>query len=222
MAAAKKGKKTSKPKKGSKTKKSGKKSNMNFFSKTMLLLLLLAALAGATLLIIKNFNLNNIKNRNKNNTEIYVKKETDTKKTSDNKTGTDIKKTENKAKAEVKKENKAKTNTAENKSKEKVSEKNTKILEGLWHSSEQGAYITFDEYGYRIDFSNVHASKPITGNYTIENNTITFTSDSDECNGVEGSYRINFYKKDISLICKKDECVKRKGILEADWEWLEY
>ena len=79
-----------------------------------------------------------------------------------------------------------------------------------------------DEYGYRIDFSNVHAAKPITGSYTIENNLITFTSDGKECDGKDGTYRINFYKKDFSLTCKKDECTDRRNILEADWEWLEY
>ena len=100
--------------------------------------------------------------------------------------------------------------------------KESKTISGSWQSSEQGAFLTMDEYGYRIDFANVHASKPITGSYFIENNLITFTSDGDECYDNDGTYRITFYKKNISLTCKNDECTDRKNILEADWEWLEY
>jgi hypothetical protein len=100
--------------------------------------------------------------------------------------------------------------------------KELKTMTGSWHSSEQGAFLTMDEYGYRIDFSNVHASKPITGNYRIENNLIVFTSDGSECKNEDGTYRINFFKKNISLTCKSDNCVNRRNILEADWEWLEY
>ena len=100
--------------------------------------------------------------------------------------------------------------------------KESKTMSGSWQSSEQGAFLTMDKYGYRIDFANVHASKPITGSYFIENNLVTFTSDGDECYDSDGTYRITFYKKNISLTCKNDDCTDRKNILEADWEWLEY
>ena len=100
--------------------------------------------------------------------------------------------------------------------------KEAKAMSGSWQSSEQGAFLTMDEYGYRIDFANVHASKPITGNYRIENNLIIFSSDSSDCENEDGTYRINFFKKNISLTCKSDNCVNRRNILEADWEWLEY
>jgi hypothetical protein len=122
------------------------------------------------------------------------------------------------------------TNTSSSKgksTKEKTAElkqevKVEKTMTGSWHSSEQGAFLTMDEFGYRIDFSNVHASKPITGNYRIENNLIIFSSDGSECKGEDGTYRINFFKKNISLTCKSDDCTNRRNILEADWEWLEY
>ena len=79
-----------------------------------------------------------------------------------------------------------------------------------------------DVYGYRIVFSNVAASRPITGNYYIENNLITFVGDDDDCGETEGTYRITFYKKNISLNCKNDDCKDRRNLLETDWEWVEY
>ena len=97
-----------------------------------------------------------------------------------------------------------------------------KTLSGCWVSSEQGAFLTMDVYGYRIDFSNVAASRPITGNYYIENNLITFVGDDDDCGETEGTYRITFYKKNISLNCKNDDCKDRRNLLETDWEWVEY
>jgi hypothetical protein len=80
--------------------------------------------------------------------------------------------------------------------------------------------LTLDEYGYRIDFFGVDASKPITGNYSIEKNLIIFTNDDGECKD-SGTYRITFYKNNFSLIAKDDDCNSRRNILEADWEWIE-
>lgn len=178
-----------------------------------MILLVLAMIVAAILLSLKNFSFEKIQVKNDTNekqTEIVVKREEE-KKT--------VKHEEKKAvkpevstpkKEEPKKEEKTKKNHNE-----------LKTIEGCWLSSEQGAFITIDQFGYRIDFSNVDASKPLTGNYYIENNLITFTSDGNECGGLEGTYRITFYKKNISLICKKDDCTTRRNILEADWEWVE-
>ena len=225
MATAKKGKKSSKAKSGSKGKKSN--NNMSSFSKFMLILLFLAVLAGAVLYTIKNFNINIDKNKE-------LRQEVTSK---NNNVKENIVKVESKVKEDVKKEDKVEKQTSETKTmtnstktidvKGKTAElkqevKVSKTMTGSWHSSEQGAFLTMDEYGYRIDFSNVHASKPITGNYRIENNLIIFSSDGTECKNEEGTYRINFFKKNISLTCKSDNCTDRRNILEADWEWLEY
>lgn len=211
MATAKKGKKTSGSKKSSKSKK--KSGNSSFFTRFILILLVLAMIVTAILFSLKNFSFEKIQVKNDTNekqTEIVVKREEE-KKT--------VKHEEKKAvkpevstpkKEEPKKDEKTKKNHNE-----------LKTIEGCWLSSEQGAFITIDQFGYRIDFSNVDASKPLTGNYYIENNLITFTSDGNECGGLEGTYRITFYKKNISLICKKDDCTTRRNILEADWEWVE-
>lgn len=230
MAAAKKGKKTSKPKKGSKGKK--KSGNSNFFTKFILVLLVLAMVAAAVFFTLNNFNIKDISVKNNENdakTEVVVKKEE--KKSTPKPAEKTETKVENKAKSENKTtkpvEVKVETSTKPIDTKEKTAElkqevKESKTMTGSWHSSEQGAFLTMDEYGYRIDFSNVHASKPITGNYRIENNLIVFSSDGNECGKEEGTYRINFFKKNISLTCKNDNCTNRKNILEADWEWLEY
>lgn len=212
MATAKKGKKTSSPKKSTKTKK--KKANSGFFTKFLLIFIVLSLIAAAVLFTLKNFNIDITK----------VEKEKDIIKTeilaNDAKTKSD--------KVEVKTEQKNETSVtqkqdAPQEAKEIKKEfKELKTLNGCWHSTEQGAFITIDEYGYRIDFSNVDASKPMTGNYFIENNLITFTSDGNECDGLDGTYRVTFYKKNISLSCKNDECTDRRNVLEADWEWVEY
>ena len=211
MATAKKGKKTSSPKKGAKTKKN--KANSGFFTKFLLIFIVLSLIAAAVLFTLKNFNIDITK----------VEKEKDIVKTeilaNDAKTKSD--------KVEVKTEQKNETSVtqkqdASQEAKEIKKEfKELKTLNGCWHSTEQGAFITIDEYGYRIDFSNVDASKPMTGNYFIENNLVTFTSDGNECDGLDGTYRVTFYKKNISLSCKNDECTDRRNVLEADWEWVE-
>ena len=212
MATAKKGKKTSSPKKSTKTKK--KKANSGFFTKFLLIFIVLSLIAAAILFTLKNFNIDITK----------VEKGKDIVKTeilaNDAKTKSD--------KIEVKTEQKNETSTPQKQDAPKEDKeikkefKELKTLNGCWHSTEQGAFITIDEYGYRIDFSNVDASKPMTGNYFIENNLITFTSDGNECGGLDGTYRVTFYKKNISLSCKNDECTDRRNVLEADWEWVEY
>lgn len=212
MATAKKGKKTSSPKKSAKTKK--KKANSGFFTKFLLIFIVLSLIAAAILFTLKNFNIDITK----------VEKEKDIIKTeilaNDAKTKSD--------KVEVKTGQKNETATPQKQdspqeAKEIKKEfKELKTLNGCWHSTEQGAFISIDEYGYRIDFSNVDASKPMTGNYFIENNLVTFTSDGNECDGLDGTYRVTFYKKNISLSCKNDECTDRRNVLEADWEWVEF
>ena len=233
MATAKKGKKTSKPKKGAKTrKKSSNNSSLNVFSKIMLTLLLLAIFASAIFLISGNFNNNDSKNKEVIKKETSIIKQDNKAQEQDNKV--QKQETKKESKAEVKKENKVepkkevietkdikKEEVKQQKVEAKKETKEAKKLNGCWLSSNQGASLTIDDFGYRIDFFGVDASKPMTGNYSIENNLIVFTSDSNECDGIEGTYRITFYKKDISLICKDDKCSSRRNVLEADWEWLE-
>lgn len=223
MAAAKKGKKTSKSKKSSTSKKKGNK--LNFFSKLMLILLTAAVIITAVFLTLSNFNINKDKTPM---TEVSVKdteKETkDTEKETTRQNKEDVK-------LKPKEEEKQQTPTTDVKEEKKHQEKvttdlkkdvkKTKILNGCWLSSEQGASLTIDEYGYRIDFFGVDASKPITGDYHFKNNLIIFTSDGNICGKTEGSYRITFYKNNFSLICKDDDCSSRRNILEADWEWME-
>ena len=246
MAAAKKGKKTSKPKSGSKKKKTN--NNMNFFMKFMLVLLLLAVLAGAVFYTLKNFNAAdssqqsavssqqsndkglmanderqraNDKGQRANDEGQKAKGEGQRAKGEGQRANVESKKPEAKSKQPTV-NSQTKVNAEEKTAVLKQEVKESKTMSGSWQSSEQGAFLTMDKYGYRIDFANVHASKPITGSYFIENNLVTFTSDGDECYDSDGTYRITFYKKNISLTCKNDDCTDRKNILEADWEWLEY
>ena len=239
MAAAKKGKKTSKPKSGSKKKKTN--NNMNFFMKFMLVLLLLAVLTGAVFYTLKNFNAadssqqsavsgqqsavssqqSNDKGLMSNDERQRANDEGQKAKGEGQRANVESKKPEAKSKQPTV-NSQTKVNAEEKTAVLKQEVKESKTMSGSWQSSEQGAFLTMDKYGYRIDFANVHASKPITGSYFIENNLVTFTSDGDECYDSDGTYRITFYKKNISLTCKNDDCTDRKNILEADWEWLEY
>lgn len=228
MATTKKGKKTSKPKKGSKPKKKSKKNNsMGFFGKFMLSILLLAILLIGVLIVVKNINLNNTLNKDVK-TEVVVKNtnidtDTDTKSTA--------KSQQPKANSQQPKDEGQKTKDESQKSKDesqKTKDKSQKqkansqeSISGSWLSSEQGASLTIDNYGYRIDFFGVDASAPMTGMIIIEDNKISFISNGRDCKNEEGSYKITFNKKNIRLVCKKDDCTKRRNILEADWEWME-
>ena len=203
MEAAKKGKKVAKPKKGSKGKKKTKNNNsMNFFSKIMLALLFISIITIAVFLIAGNIKTDKAE---KPKIELQTLKK------------------DSQAKEEIKPETKKEIKKEEpkNQKPESKSESKSKTLSGSWLSSEQGAAITLDEYGYRIDFFGVDASKPMTGNYTIEKNLIVFASDDGDCKG-SGTYRITFYKDNFSLIAKDDDCTQRRNILEADWEWMEF
>ena len=232
MAAAKNGKKTSKPKSGSKKKKTN--NHMNFFMKFMLVLLLLAVLAGAVFYTLKNFNAADsgqqsavsgqqsaVSSQQSNDKGLMANDERQRANGEGQKAKGESKKPEAKSKQPTV-NSQTKVNAEEKTAVLKQEVKESKTMSGSWQSSEQGAFLTMDKYGYRIDFANVHASKPITGSYFIENNLVTFTSDGDECYDSDGTYRITFYKKNISLTCKNDDCTDRKNILEADWEWLEY
>ena len=221
MATTKKGKKTSKPKKGSKPKKKSKKNNsMGFFGKFMLSILLLAILLIGVLIVVKNINLNNTLN-NDVKTEVVVKN-------TNIDTDTDTKSTANSQKLTINSQ-KPKANSQQpiaNSQKQKANSQKPKInsqesISGSWLSSEQGASLTIDNYGYRIDFFGVDASAPMTGMIIIEDNKISFISNGRDCKNEEGSYKITFNKKNIRLVCKKDDCTKRRNILEADWEWME-
>ncbi len=221
MATAKKGKKSSSPKRGSKKKKNI--NNMNSFSKFMLILLLVAVLVGAVFYTLKNFKIANDQQSAASSQHTTANsqkpKDNSQKPKADSQQATA---NNQQPKANSQKTTSTKANAEEKTAVLKQEFKEAKTMSGSWQSSEQGAFLTMDEYGYRIDFANVHASKPMTGSYFIENNLITFTSDGDECYDNDGTYRITFYKKNISLTCKNDECTDRKNILEADWEWLEY
>ena len=240
MATTKKGKKSPKPAKGAKPKKKNKKNDIGIFSKIILTILLITVLTIGGMMILKT--IKNIPSDENDNTEIKVKKETDnvtqtTASVNDIIENTEKKKiddTEKKTQTEKnevieespKKESTQTEITATNEqvaadTNMKKSFKDEKKISGCWLSSEQGASLTIDDYGYRIDFFGVDASKPMTGDYRIENNLIVFSSDGSDCKGINGSYRITFYKKNISLICKDDKCSSRRNILEADWEWME-
>lgn len=221
MATTKKGKKTSKPKKGSKPKKKSKKNNsMGFFGKFMLSILLLAILLIGVLIVVKNINLNNTLNKDVK-TEVVVKNtnidtDTDTKSTANSQQPTvNSKKPTANSQQPIAKSQKPIANSQ----KPKVNSQES--ISGSWLSSEQGASLTIDNYGYRIDFFGVDASAPMTGMIIIEDNKISFISNGRDCKNEEGSYKITFNKKNIRLVCKKDDCTKRRNILEADWEWME-
>lgn len=229
MATTEKAKKAAKPKKGSKGKKKTKKnSSMNFFSKIMMALLFISIITIAVFLVAGNFKKDD-NDKPKTELSFESKKKSKTEKESKTETKVEVKgKTSVKEiqkdceKKEPKKET-AKTEIEvkkqETKEQKQKSESKSKTLSGSWLSSEQGASLTLDEYGYRIDFFGVDASKPMTGNYSIEKNLIIFTSDDKDCKGT-GTYRITFYKDNFSLIAKDDDCKKRRNILEADWEWI--
>ena len=232
MEAAKKGKKTSKPKKGSKTKKKSKKNNsMNFFTKFMLIILLLAILTASVFVLLKTTSQQDNKSTSVVKTESRKVAETESRKVAKTESRKDAKtesrkvaETESRKVAETESRKVAKTESrkvAETESDLKKTFKEQQNISGSWLSTEQGASLTIDNYGYRIDFFGIDASAPMTGMIIIKDNSINFISDGRDCKNEEGSYKLTFDKKNIRLVCKKDECVKRRNILEASWEWIE-
>ena len=208
MEAAKKGKKTSKPKKGSKTKKKSKKNNsMNFFTKFMLIILLLAILTASVFVLLKTTSQQDNKSTSVVKTESRKDVKTESRKVAETESRKD-------AKTESRKDVKTESDL-------KKTFKEQQNISGSWLSTEQGASLTIDNYGYRIDFFGIDASAPMTGMIIIKDNSINFISDGRDCKNEEGSYKLTFDKKNIRLVCKKDECVKRRNILEASWEWIE-
>ena len=226
MATTKKVKKTPQAKKGSKPKKNNKKNNIGIFPKIMLIILFLAVMTTAIFMIISNFKgstakiKENVEVVKHENTKVPEEKEPVKTTKSEDVSASKKEEAAPKASSDKSEEVKETPKTDEAIDIKKTFKEENKIS-GCWLSSEQGASLTIDDYGYRIDFFGVDASKPITGDYRIENNLIVFSSDGNECKGVEGTYRITFYKKNISLICKDDKCSSRRNILEADWEWIE-
>lgn len=250
MAATKKGKKPSKPKSGYKPKKKSKKNNSgNIFAKLLLFVIIIVAIAYGVSFFSKDIkakfkqvndyeesvieeNINDFGGKDKDTVAITtpIKKQDKTEpKKEVNKP--EVKKEEPKkieTKKEEQKKETAKSEQSEPDKKEqtevidlKKEFKENQTLSGCWLSNMQGASLTIDEYGYRIDFFGVDASKPMTGTYIIDGNHIIFKSNDDVCKNEEGSYRITFNKKDFSLNCKNDDCKKRRNILESDWEWIE-
>lgn len=218
MATTKKGKKTSKPKKGSKPKKKSKKNNsMGFFGKFMLSILLLAILLIGVLIVVKNINLDNTLNKDVK-TEVVVK---NTNIDTDTDTGTDTKSTAKSQQSTAKSQKPIANSQKPKANSQKPKANSQESISGSWLSSEQGASLTIDNYGYRIDFFGIDASAPMTGMIIIKDNSINFISDGRDCKNEEGSYKITFNKKNIRLVCKKDDCTKRRNVLEADWEWIE-
>lgn len=206
MATTKKGKKKTTPKKTSKPKKNNKKNkSISLFGKFMLILLLVAVLVSGILIILKNINFSN-RLSNDDKTEVVVE-HTDTKSTSQKPIANSQQSKANSQKP-IAKSQQPTANSQE-------------FLSGSWLSTEQGASLTIDNYGYRIDFFGVDASEPIIGKIIIDDKNIIFNSDEGSCRNTEGKYKITFNKKDIRLICKDDDCTKRRNVLEADWEWIE-
>lgn len=164
-----------------------------------------------------------IDNHKDNTEKNTIGADTETKTKTKTKAEEDKTKAKTKAKEEVMTEDKGKKEKKE----ENVvidmekSFKETHTLGGTWLSMMQGASLTIDNYGYRIDFFGVDASAPIIGKYSVDGNQITFINDDSECKGIKGIYKISFNKKNFSLIAKDDDCTKRRNILEADWEWIE-
>ena len=251
MATTKKGKKKTAPKKGSKPKKSNKKNKSgNIFAKILLSVIIVAAIAYIVSLFSDNIKARFsqvkdneelvVKNTDDNEEKDASATTTPVKKQDNPKQEEEVKKPEVKKEETKKEETKKKAKIEETKKEtpkveqtEPAKKKQTKVIDlkkefkenqtlsGCWFSTTQGSALTLDESGYRIDFSGVDASEPITGKYSVEGNQIIFLNDNSGCKGIEGTYRITFNKKNISLDCKDDECKERRNVLDTEWEWIE-
>lgn len=94
-------------------------------------------------------------------------------------------------------------------------------ITGTWKSTTSGAFLTMDGKGYRLDFMGVDSDQPIIGTYSVDGDLITFVNKEDPCNDTKGLYEVRFNKQEIGFKYKSDDCTKRKATLPTEWEWID-
>lgn len=94
-------------------------------------------------------------------------------------------------------------------------------ITGTWKSTTGGAFLTMDGKEYRLDFMGVDSDQPIIGTYSVDGDLITFVNKEDPCKDVKGLYEVRFNKQEIGFKYKSDDCTKRKANLPTEWEWID-
>ena len=87
-------------------------------------------------------------------------------------------------------------NTEENETVE-LKEVTKEGIQGSWLSISAGTVLTMEKDNYRIDFSGVEGSEPITGTYELSKGVIKLYSTSNHCKDEIGKYKVNFVGKNI-------------------------
>ena len=98
--------------------------------------------------------------------------------------------------------------------------KNKSLLETTWISNMDGAMLTINPNGtFTIDFPSVESTASTKGTYKIEENKIIFLykPDSDVCDGIEGTYRINLKDNVLEFLLISDKCKSRKKHFKEGW-----
>ena len=226
-------KKGSKPKMAGKPKKKGGlrkhknkgKRSLNLFFKIMIIIFILLL---AAVIILSYINEPVDKQKKEEKTEVFKKKTNNEEKEKNEKQNTQKEekgtkdKNDGKEKPISRKENISKDESKSDKESHDF-EKSVviKSIEGSWLSTMKGAVLTMKDFKYRIDFSGVDASQPIIGKFEVDGNKVIFKNSQDPCKDVDGVYKVEIERGNISFTCKKDGCTKRKNTLAADWEWFE-
>ena len=98
--------------------------------------------------------------------------------------------------------------------------KNKFLFETTWVSNMDGAMLTINSNGtFTIDFPSIESTASIKGTYEIEGNKIIFLykPDSDICDGIEGTYRINLKDNILEFLLISDKCKSRKKHFKEEW-----
>ncbi len=98
--------------------------------------------------------------------------------------------------------------------------KNKSLLEITWVSIMDGSMLTINSNGtFTIDFPSVESTKSTKGTYKIKGNKIIFLykPDSDICDGIEGTYRINLKDNVLEFSLISDKCKSRKKHFKEEW-----
>lgn len=91
-------------------------------------------------------------------------------------------------------------------------------LEGTWISNYDGAILTINGLTFNLDLPSVDQSITIKGILSVEQNLVTFNSNSDKiCKNMEGHYQYSFSADEVLFKLIKDNCNSRKERMTMSW-----
>ncbi len=100
---------------------------------------------------------------------------------------------------------------------EKVNQLATPI-EGTWVSNYDGTMLTIEGRSVTFESPSVDESNKVSGEFTIQDNIVTFSNINGSCKDIEGHYLYSIDNKgELFFKLIKDSCPKRIELMTASW-----